>query len=83
LIKNFITLAFIIGVVVCFFFLIFGGVEWITTGGDKERLQKSQKKIVNALGGLFILFCLYAIIKLVGGVLGINLLELTIPIIGE
>jgi len=83
LINNFITTAFIVGVVVALFFLISGAIGWITSGGDKESLQKSQKKITSALIGLFVLFCLYAIIRLVGDILGINLLKLTLPIISE
>jgi len=83
LINNFITTAFIVGVVVALFFLISGAIGWITSGGDKESLQKSQKKITSALIGLFVLFCLYAIIRLAGDILGINLLKLTLPIISE
>lgn len=83
LINNFITIAFIAGVIVAFFFLISGAISWITSGGDKENLQKSQKKITSALVGLFVLFSLYAIIRLFGDILGIDLLKLTLPIIGE
>jgi len=83
LIKNFIAIAFIAGAVVALFFLISGAIGWITSGGDRENLQRSQKKITSALIGLFILFSLYAIIKLVGGILKIDLLKLTLPIIGE
>jgi len=83
LIKNFITIAFIGGAILAFFFLVSGAIGWITSGGDKENLQKSQKKITAALIGLFVLFSLYAIIRLIGDILGIDLLSITLPTIGE
>jgi hypothetical protein len=44
-----------------FFFLLWGGFEWITAGGEKEGLEKARKKITGALIGLVIVFCVYAL----------------------
>ena len=74
--NNFITIAFIAGGIITLFFLISGGIGWITSGGDKEKLAGAQKKITHAVIGLLLLFSVFAILKLVGAILGINLLTI-------
>lgn len=78
---NFIKLSFVIASVVFLFMLVWGGIEHIMAGGDKERLGNSSKRITNALIGIVILLGSYAIFKLVNLVFGINILKLDIPVI--
>jgi len=61
--------------------LLWGGIQWITAGGDKEAAQNAQKRLTSALVGLMIVFSTFAIIYLVESVFGISVLELTIPVI--
>lgn len=82
-INNFITLALVIGAIVAFALFFIGAINWITSGGDREKLQAAQKKVTNAIIGLVVLFAIYAIIRFIGSVLGIDLLTLPLPIIGE
>jgi len=63
---------------VAFFFLLYGGLQWILAGGDKEGTQKAQKRITAALIGLVIIFSTYAIIYLAGAFLGVSLTNFTI-----
>ena len=79
--NNFITIAFIIGSVIFFYMLLTGGIEYITSGGDKDATQKASKRITHALIGLAILLGSYAILLLVGEIFGINLILLNIPVI--
>lgn len=76
-----IKLSFTVAGVVFFFMLIFGGFEYITAGGDKEKLGSSTKRIGNALIGMTILLSSYALFRLVNMVFGINVLNLVIPTI--
>lgn len=78
---NFLQILFIGGGVVAFFMLLLGGFEYITAGGDKEKTQNSTKRITAGIVGLAILFSSFAIAKLVGLVLGINILKFEIPVI--
>jgi hypothetical protein len=80
-ITNFIKLAFTIAGVAFFFMLIWGGFEYITAGGDKEKVGTAMKRISNALIGMVILLSSYAIFRLVNRVFGINVLNLVIPVI--
>lgn len=73
-----INLVFGIGGIITLFMLLIGAVEYITSGGDKEAVEKARKKITTALIGLVILFSVYAIVKIVGDLFGINLLQFNI-----
>lgn len=73
-----VNLVFGIGGIITLFILLIGAVEYITSGGDKEAVEKARKKITTALIGLVILFSVYAIVKIVGDLFGINLLQFSI-----
>ena len=71
--PYFVVLVFIIGVLGFFFMFVFGGIQWITSGGDKTRVEDARRKVTSALIGLFLLFIIYAIVKLINVLFGINI----------
>lgn len=48
-----------------FAYLIWGGIEWITSGGDKGKTESARNKITAAVVGLIILAASYAIFTLI------------------
>jgi len=74
-----IQLAFIVAIIVALAMLVWGAVEWIFSGGNKESVDGARKRIVNALIGLTILAVAFAIITLAGSFLNIDLFNLTVP----
>ncbi len=57
-------------------YLLWGAFDWINSGGEKEKIQKAQSKITNALIGLVIIFVVLSVFNvLVGGMLGIIQVE--------
>lgn len=70
IISGIIKLIFIIATLAAFGFLIFGGVEWITSGGDSGKIQSARNKIVQAVIGLLVLASTWAIMNFVVGLLG-------------
>lgn len=64
----------ILGGLAFLIFLIWGSLEWLLSGGDKNKVENAQHKISNALVGLAILVASFAIVKLVEGIFKINLL---------
>jgi hypothetical protein len=54
-----------------FMFLI-GGYTWMTSMGDKHRLEEARDRIVDALIGLVIVVAAWGILALVGHFLGID-----------
>jgi len=56
--------------ILVFAMLVWGGVEWILSGGDKGRTEQARNKIFSALIGLLIVAASYAILYLVLRFLG-------------
>lgn len=76
LVSNAVAVAFIVAAVAFFAFLVVGGMEWLTSGGDKAKIQESQKRISNAVIGLAIVAASFAIYTLVLDFFGIDLSKL-------
>lgn len=53
---------FIIAGLAALLYLLLGALAWVTSGGDKEAVQKAQQKIQSAVIGLIILVAALAII---------------------
>jgi len=83
LISRIISIAFILAGIMVFAFLVWGGIEWILSGGDKSGTEKARNRITSALVGLVIVFAAWAIAQLVGVFFGINIFQLTIPQVGK
>lgn len=66
--------AFLISFLLVFIMLIWGGVQWITSGGDKENTQKAKDRITHALVGLAIVAGAWALMQLVQFFFGINIM---------
>lgn len=70
-INNTIMLAFIIAIVLVLAMLIWGAIQWIFSGGDKEALASARGRIINSLIGIAILAIAFAIFQLAGAFLGL------------
>jgi TRAP-type C4-dicarboxylate transport system permease small subunit len=79
IVQTAIRLVLVVAAIVAFFFLVLGGIKWVTSGGDKEQTQKAQGQITAALVGLVIVFAAWAILRLIEAFFGIKIFDLTIP----
>jgi TRAP-type C4-dicarboxylate transport system permease small subunit len=80
LISTGIKLVLVVAALISFIFLVYGGIRWITSQGDKERMTAAQSTITAALVGLIVVFAAWAIMKLLEAFFGITILsELKIP----
>ena len=70
---------FIIGAVIFFFMLLIGAIKWISSGGDKQKVEDAKGTLTNAFIGLVILFAVFAILGLLDTFFNVNLLKFTIP----
>jgi hypothetical protein len=59
-----------------------GGLNWITAGGDKGKIEEAKGKITQGLIGLAVLAASYVIIKFIETAIGMNLLNITWPTAG-
>lgn len=76
LISRVVSMALIISALMFFVFLVMGGIEWISAGGDKVKIENAQKRITNGLIGLVIVAASWAIYIFVLQFLGIDLSKL-------
>jgi hypothetical protein len=80
LMSGAIGLILVVAALFCFFFLIWGGISWITSGGDKSGVEAAQKRIQAALIGLFVVFAAWALMTIVGGFFGFDISSLKFPV---
>lgn len=82
IVPALISFLFIIGCVAFILYMGLGGIQWITSGGDKVAHEQAKGRITNAVIGLFILFSLYAIIDLAEEFFGVNLTSFDLSDLG-
>lgn len=71
---------FVVAVILALGFLVYGGIRWITSGGDKGGVENARNTIIAAIIGLIVVFLAYVIINLVLTFLTGNGLDaITIP----
>lgn len=74
-INKAITLAFIIAVIAVLVMLVWGAIQWIFSGGEKEAVAGARNRIIHALVGLAILAVAFAIARLAGQFLGFDIFQ--------
>lgn len=73
-IRAVINLLFVVAAVVAIIFLIWGGIRWIISGGDKAGVESARNTIIAAVIGLVIVFLTFFILTLVFNFLGFGAL---------
>lgn len=76
-ISSIIGLMTIIAIIWFIFVLLTGAIGIIGAGGDKAALESSRKKITTGLIGLVVTIAALFIVKLVGYLIGIDILNIT------
>ncbi len=56
-------------------YFILGGLKWITAGDKEATIKEAKDQMVHSALGLIVVVVAYFIIGLIGGVLGINILQ--------
>lgn len=73
-----------VGVIAALIWLILGAIRWITSGGDKGKVDAARGQIVAAIIGLVIIILSLVILNVVASILGVgNLFNLCIPTLGN
>ncbi len=79
LISSIVGALFIAGFLLAFFFLIQGGLKWITSGSDKAKLEQARDEITNSIVGVIVVGAAYGITVVVARFFGLELDQLPIP----
>lgn len=72
LLSSGVSVAIIIAGVLVFAFLVMGGIQWITSGGDKTKTEEARNRITAALVGLAIVAASWALIRIIAYFFGVD-----------
>lgn len=75
LFNSLLSVAIAVSVLLTFFYLIYGGFDWITSGGDKAKTDKARQKIQAAVIGLILVAASYAILTITLRFIGVDSVE--------
>lgn len=64
-IGNAVSFIYLIAIILALFYLLWGGLKWITSAGDKTALQTAREHLIAAIVGLIIIFLSYLILTFV------------------
>lgn len=70
--SSILNVVMLIAALLVFAYMIWGGVEWITSGGDKSKAESARNKLTAAIIGLVIIAASYAVVTLVVQFLGFS-----------
>ena len=74
IISSFIGAGILIGALLAMMYMVWGGVQWVSSGGDKGKIDKAREKITQSVVGLAILTALFAFFQVVEYFFGFNIL---------
>ena len=80
-----ISAVFVIAILIALIYLIWGGLKWILSGGDKTKVDAARGAIVAAIVGLILVFLSYFIVSVVVPIFvpNFSLTNLSLPSVGE
>ncbi|MCM8787874.1 MAG: pilin [Candidatus Omnitrophica bacterium] len=76
---NILNVASAVAGIALFIVLIVGGFNYLTSGGDPEKLKKAGQTITSGLTGLFLLILVWFIFLLIEQFTGVNITSFEIP----
>lgn len=71
IIQTGIGIAFLFAIILCLFVIIWGGVAWISSGGDKQKLATARSRIMYSIVGLIIVLLSFLIVNFFTSFLGL------------
>ncbi len=75
---------FALAVIAALVYLLWGGLNWILSGGDKEKIDAARSRIIAAIIGLVLVVLAYVILNFVMVILGFGGISgLTLPTLRE
>jgi len=75
-VGNALTFVLIITVVLALIYLVLGGLQWIQSGGDKQKVSQARSRLTFAIIGLVIALGSFFIINVIGFIFKVNLLKI-------
>ena len=78
-IRNIVVFIIVLAVIIALLYLLYGGIKWVTSGGDKTQVENARNHITAAVTGLIIVFLAIFVITIVLSFFGLNVSQLVLP----
>ena len=75
LIGSVLSVSMVVAAILVLLYLIWGAFEWITSGGDKSKVEGARNKITQALIGIIVLASTTALLMVIQNFLNICVLD--------
>ncbi len=79
LLTKFLNAIMAMGILAMLVYLLWGAIEWITSGGDSSKVNKARDRMLQAVIGVIVLSSTLAVFRLVQHFLGINVINFSNP----
>lgn len=73
---NGLAMMIMLCIILALIFIVLAGIQWITSEGDKNKLQAARSKLTWAIIGLIVAFTAFFIISIIGYFFKVDLLSL-------
>ena len=75
LLRGIIEIFITVGLFIFIIYFFLGAFAWMTSQGDESKIKEAQKRIENAAIGLFLIFCIFVFLKVLGVIFGLDWLQ--------
>lgn len=75
ILSTVVTTLTVVGGLAFVIFFTLGGLKWLTSGGDKAKVSEAQTQMTQGVIGLVAIVAGLFVVGLVGGILGIDILN--------
>lgn len=77
--SNVINAALVLAAIVAVFLIAWSGFQYVTSSGDKEKVDAARKRITYAIIGLVFIFLSFIIINFISTFTGVDIDQITKP----
>lgn len=78
-IRNIVVFFIVLAVIIALVYLLYGGLRWILSRGDKTEVEAARNHIMAAILGLIVVFLAIFIVSIILAAFGLNFNMLQIP----
>lgn len=75
LIEQILTIVVTIAAIIIFIMFLWGGLEWITAGGDKTKIEKARTRIMQSIIGMIVLAGVIALFGMLQAFLNFEVIQ--------
>lgn len=78
-VQNIVIIIVVLAVIIALLYLLYGGIKWIMSRGDKTEVEAARSHVTAAVIGLVVVFLAVFLVTIVLGVFDVKLGDLKIP----